>query len=75
MARKADSEGKLRSAVEVLTIRCPETLVAQLDKLTDRLQKRPEYTALDIEISRAQVIRVVLRKGIEAIERDLAKKK
>ena len=75
MARNQSESGTLKSAVEVLTLRIPEALVSQLDKLTERLRKRPEYVAFDVEITRAQVLRVVIRKGIEAIERDLAKKK
>ena len=75
MARNQPESGTLKTAVEVLTVRIPKGLIAQLDKLTERLRKRPEYVAFDVEITRAQVLRVVIRKGIEAIERDLAKKK
>ena len=75
MARNQSESGTLARAVEVLTIRVPKALIVQLDKLTARLRKRPEYVAYDVEITRAQVLRVVIRKGIEAIESDLAKKK
>ena len=75
MARNQSESGTLARAVEVLTIRVPKALIAQLDKLTARLRRRREYIDFDVEITRAQVLRVVIRKGIEAIEGDLSKRK
>jgi hypothetical protein len=72
MARSGEKPGKL-GLVEVVTLRLPRRLIDQIDQLTKRMQKAPEYA--DLRITKAHTIRLALRRGLGAIEHDLGRKK
>jgi hypothetical protein len=70
MARPAGKEAKVR-LVEVVTLRLPDKLVAELNKLTARMKKLP--TTDGETFSRADAARIVIRRGIEELKKDIAK--
>jgi Arc/MetJ-type ribon-helix-helix transcriptional regulator len=57
--------------VETVTLRLPRKLVVELDKLTTRMKKLPTH---DPEtLSRADVIRIALRRGVQQLQKDVTK--
>jgi len=57
--------------VEVVTLRLPPAMIKELDALTKRMKKLPTH---DPEtLSRADVIRIALRRGIRELQKDVAK--
>jgi hypothetical protein len=70
MALPTGKEAKVR-LVEVVTLRLPDKLVAELNKLTARMKKLP--TTDGETFSRADAARIVIRRGIEELKKDIAK--
>ena len=56
----------------VITIRLPKKLIQELDKLTQEMKKLP--TTDESTFTRQDCIRIVLRRGIEAIRADMKSK-
>jgi hypothetical protein len=57
--------------VETVTLRLPRKLIAELDKLTARMKKLPTH---DPEtFTRADAIRIVIRRGIRELQKDVTK--
>jgi len=70
MARPTGKEAKVR-LVEVVTLRLPDKLVAELNALTKRMKKLP--TTDPETFTRADAIRIVLRRGIRELQKDIAR--
>lgn len=57
--------------MKTVTLRLPDKLVAELNKLTTRMKKLP--TVDPDTLGRADVIRIALRRGVEALQKEVAK--
>ena len=57
----------------VMTFRIPRELVREIDALLERMRKRREYA--DLDLTRADLIRLLLREGLRAMEAKLSRKR
>lgn len=55
-----------------VTARLSEPVINRLDALLEAINDHPQYQLRGIE-TRADVIRLVIEKGIQALEKELAK--
>jgi hypothetical protein len=56
-----------------MTMRIPRELVAEMDRLLERMRSRREYA--DLDLTRADLIRLLLREGVRSVEAKLGRKR
>jgi hypothetical protein len=66
------SKKTAKQPMQVLTLRINPTVLARVDALLEPLQADRNYQLLGIE-DRSEVLRLVIAKGIAALEKELGK--